>query len=72
LKHGSQTLASGTAVHQTGYDALVYLYQKMGYELLQGERLEYVKRRTRLDLPGISQRQYAVKVLSETGSSDEE
>ena len=72
LKHGSQTLASGTAVHQTGYDALVYLYQKMGYELLQGERLEYVKRRTRLDLPGTSQRQYAVKVLSETGSSDEE
>ena len=72
LKHGSQTLASGTAVHQTGYDALVYLYQKMGYELLQGERLEYVKRRTRLDLPGTSQRQYAVKVLSETDSSDEE
>ena len=72
LKYGSQTLASGTAVHQTGYDALVYLYQKMGYELLQGERLEYVKRRTRLDLPGTSQRQYAVKVLSETGSSDEE
>ena len=72
LRHGSQTLASGKNLYQTGYDALVYLYQKMGYELLQGERLEYVKRRTRLDLPGISQRQYAVKVLSETDSSDEE
>ena len=71
LKYGSQTLASGTKVHGTGYDALVYIYNKMGYELLQGERLEYVKQRARLDLPGISQRQYAVKVIEEPAESEE-
>ena len=71
LKHGSQTLASGAKVHGTGYDALVYIYNKMGYELLQGERLEYVKQRSRLDLPGISQRQYAVKVIEEPTATEE-
>ena len=65
LKNGDVRLAAGASVDGTGYDALVYLYGKMGYELLQGERLDYVRERTRLDLPGISERQYAVKVIEE-------
>jgi hypothetical protein len=37
----------------------------MGYELLQGERLEYARQMLRRNLPGVSQAQYAVKVIEE-------
>ena len=65
LKNGDVRLADGASCDKTSYDALVYIYGKMGYELLQGERLDYVRERSRLDLPGISERQYAVKVIEE-------
>ena len=65
LKNGTVRLADGASCDNTSYDALVYIYGKMGYELLQGERLDYVRERSRLDLPGISERQYAVKVIEE-------
>ena len=65
LRNGDERLAAGANVSGTGYSALVYIYGKMGYELLQGERLNYVRERSRLDLPGISERQYAVKVIEE-------
>ena len=65
LKNGTVRLADGASCDKTSYDALVYIYGKMGYELLQGERLDYVRERSRLDLPGISERQYAVKVIEE-------
>ena len=65
LKNGDVRLADGASCDKTSYDALVYIYGKMGYELLQGERLDYVRERTRLDIPGISERQYAVKVIEE-------
>ena len=65
LKNGTVRLADGASCDKTSYDALVYIYGKMGYELLQGERLNYVRERSRLDLPGISERQYAVKVIEE-------
>jgi hypothetical protein len=65
LKNGAVRLADGASCDKTSYDALVYIYGKMGYELLQGERLDYVRERSRLDLPGISERQYAVKVIKE-------
>ena len=65
LKNGTVRLADGASCDKTSYDALVYIYGKMGYELLQGERLDYVRERSRLDLPGVSERQYAVKVIEE-------
>ena len=65
LKNGDKRLADGTSCDKTSYDALVYIYGKMGYELLQGERLNYVRERSRLDLPDVSVRQYAVKVIEE-------
>ena len=65
LKNGDVRLADGASCDKTSYDALVYIYGKMGYELLQGARLDYVRERSRLDLPGISERQYAVKVIEE-------
>ena len=65
LKNGTVRLADGASCDKTSYDALVYIYGKMGYELLQGGRLDYVRERSRLDLPGISERQYAVKVIEE-------
>ena len=65
LKNGTVRLADGASCDKTSYDALVYIYGKMGYELLQGARLDYVRERSRLDLPGISERQYAVKVIEE-------
>lgn len=65
LKNGDVRLAYGASCDNTSYDALVYIYGKMGYELLQGARLDYVRERSRLDLPGISERQYAVKVIEE-------
>ena len=65
LKNGDKRLADGTSCDKTSYDALVYIYGKMGYELLQGERLNYVRERSRLDLPDVTVRQYAVKVIEE-------
>ena len=65
LKNGSVRLADGASCDKTSYDALVYIYGKMGYELLQGDRLNYVRERTRLDLPDVTVRQYAVKVIEE-------
>ena len=67
LKNGDTRLAAGASVSgaDTMYAASCYVFGKMGYTLLEGETLEYVKARTRLDLPGISQRQYAVKVMAE-------
>jgi hypothetical protein len=65
LKNGTACLADGASCDKTSYNALVYIYGKMGYELLQGERLNYVRERSRLDLPGIAERQYAVKVIEE-------
>jgi hypothetical protein len=65
LKNGDKRLADGASCDKTSYDALVYIYGKMGYELLQGDRLKYVRERTRLDLPDVTIRQYAVKVIEE-------
>ena len=65
LKNGDVRLADGASVGKTMYDAMVYVYGKMGYELLQGERLEYARQMLRRNLPDVSQAQYAVKVIEE-------
>lgn len=65
LKNGDVRLADGASVSKTMYDATVYVYGKMGYELLQGERLEYARQMLRRNLPNISVAQYAVKVIEE-------
>ena len=65
LKNGDTRLADGASVSKTMYDATVYVYGKMGYELLQGERLEYARQMLRRNLPNISVAQYAVKVIEE-------
>lgn len=65
LKNGNVRLADGASVSKTMYDATVYVYGKMGYELLQGDRLEYARQMLRRNLPGVSQAQYAVKVIEE-------
>lgn len=65
LKNGDVRLADGASVGKTMYDATVYVYGKMGYELLQGERLEYARQMLRRNLPNISVAQYAVKVIEE-------
>ena len=65
LKNGDVRLAAGASVDKTMYDATVYVYGKMGYELLQGERLEYARQMLRRNLPSVSVAQYAVKVIEE-------
>ena len=65
LKNGDERLADGASVGKTMYDATVYVYGKMGYELLQGERLEYARQMLRRNLPDVNQAQYAVKVIEE-------
>ena len=65
LKNGDTRLAEGNHLSDIGYDARVYLYNKMGYKLLEGDMLNYVKSRARLDLPDKSVRQYAYKVIQD-------
>jgi hypothetical protein len=65
LWNGDVRLANGSSVEKTMHDATVYVYGKMGYELLQDERLEYVRQMLRRNLPNISVAQYAVKVIEE-------
>ena len=63
LYAGSTRLAGGTTCSNEMYDAAKYVYGKMGFGLLEGDMLEYVRQRSRLNLPDVRQRQYAVKVL---------
>ena len=62
LMNGDTRLCSGAGV--SAYDALVYVYGKMGFQLLDGDALEYVKEATRFDLPDKSGRQYAYRVVT--------
>ncbi len=65
LKNGSTRLCSGATV--SAYDALVYVYGKMGFTLLDGDALTYVKEATRFNLPDKSSRQYAYRVVTPAG-----
>ena len=62
LKNGDTRLCSGASV--SAFDALVYIYGKMGFQLLDGDALSYVKEATRFDLPDKSGRQYAYRVVT--------
>ncbi len=63
LKNGDTSLCSGASV--SAYDALVYIYGKMGFQLLDGDALSYVKEATRFNLPDKSGRQYAYRVVAD-------
>ena len=65
LKNGDTRLCSGSSV--SAYDALVYVYGKMGFTLLDGDALDYVREATRFNLPDKSGRQYAYRVLTPAG-----
>lgn len=65
LKNGDTRLCSGASV--SAYDALVYVYGKMGFTLLDGDALDYVREATRFNLPDKSGRQYAYRVLTPAG-----
>ena len=65
LRNGDERIAEGEKMSGTGYSAIVYVYGKMGYELLQGERLEYARQMLRRNLPNVSVAQYAVKIIEE-------
>ena len=67
LKNGDTRLVSGTTV--SAYDALVYVYGKMGFNLLEGDNLQYVRDATRFNFPDKSSRQYAYKVVTPAGAS---
>ena len=70
LKNGSTRLVSGATV--SAYDALVYVYGKMGFNLLDGDNLQYVREATRFPLPDKSSRQYAYKVVTPANAPTEE
>lgn len=74
LKKGDISLIKGNSFvsdsvfynKNSRYMVLTYIYGKMGYELLQGERLEYVRQMLRRKLPDVKGGgQYAVKVIEE-------
>ena len=65
LCNGDTILCKGVNVNP--YDALAYIYSKMGFMLLDGAVLDYVRDATRLNLPDKSQRQYAYRVLTPAG-----
>ena len=65
LKNGDTRLCSGASV--SAYDALVYIYGKMGFQLLDGDALDYVREATRFNLPDKSGRQYAYRVVTPAG-----
>ena len=50
------------------YESLNYIYNKMGFRLLQGAELDYANEATRLELPAVSKKQFAVRTLA-TGST---
>ena len=65
LRNGDTRLCSEDTV--SAYDALVYVYGKMGFTLLDGDALDYVREATRLNQPDKSVRQYAYRVLTPAG-----
>jgi len=62
LKNGDIVLANGVAL--TDDKAVSYVFSKMGYETLSGDRLQEVNRITRLGLNPGGIRQFAVKTLA--------
>ena len=63
LKSGATKLADGTTLN--GYSTISYVYSGMGYEVLAGEDLAWVKTVSRLKLNPSGFRQYAVKKVNE-------
>lgn len=66
LYNGDTRLCEGAQIKQP-YDALVYIYGKMGFTLLDGDALDYVREATRFALPNKSSRQYAYRVVTPAG-----
>ena len=66
LYNGDTRLCEGAQIKQP-YDALVYIYGKMGFTLLDGDALDYVREATRFNLPDKSGRQYAYRVVTPAG-----
>lgn len=63
LKNGEVVLADGSI--PAGAAATAYVYEKMGYQLLVGEELDYVNGVSRLNLQPDGIRQYAYKLVNE-------
>ena len=47
----------------SSYDSLKYIYEKMGFRLLQGAELNYVNEATRFGFPDVSKKQFAVRTI---------
>lgn len=66
LMANGKELANGASLSHPywgDYPAPGYVFGKMGFEVLEGAKLEYVKEETRYDLNPEGFRQYAVKML---------